>query len=311
MDERAQAALDALLSAKNLRDVCPETVRRVFMELLPRYRKPKDAEKAARTHLHQITGAFMTADAQEKARALLSRWNEGDESALAAALSLHASTRERLPGADEWMRRVSPFLGADARVLDLACGLNPILLGSMGVTNALGMDIHLGCVRLVNETARARRRAYARASLRPAERDSRGGSRRGASDEAPARAGSPENRPRRRAARKPPRPQAGRDLPHPHPRRPRRGHGKALRRLVRAHPPRYPHHPRPIYGVGRAGVSGGADVKPLLPARTLGGRGVGMEKHYADWFERILPDTLSVRDRFTVSDELVYLVERT
>ncbi|HCC6089274.1 TPA: 16S rRNA (guanine(1405)-N(7))-methyltransferase RmtF, partial [Klebsiella pneumoniae] len=28
-------------------------------------------------------------------------------------------------------------------------------------------------------------------------------------------------------------------------------------------------------------------------------------------FERILPDTLSVRDRFTVSDELVYLVERT
>ena len=36
-----------------------------------------------------------------------------------------------------------------------------------------------------------------------------------------------------------------------------------------------------------------------------------MEKHYTDWFERILPDTLSVRDRFTVSDELVYLVERT
>ena len=61
MDERAQAALDALLSAKNLRDVCPETVRRV--------------------HLHQITGAFMTADAQEKARALLARWNEGDEAA--------------------------------------------------------------------------------------------------------------------------------------------------------------------------------------------------------------------------------------
>ena len=81
MDERAQAALDALLSAKNLRDVCPETVWRVFMELLPRYRKPKDAEKAARTHLHQITGAFMTADAQEKARALLSRWNESDEAA--------------------------------------------------------------------------------------------------------------------------------------------------------------------------------------------------------------------------------------
>ncbi|WP_265350082.1 hypothetical protein [Klebsiella pneumoniae] len=53
-----------------------------------------------RTHLHQITGAFMTADAQKR-RGHCLRWNEGDESALAAALSLHASTRERLPGADE------------------------------------------------------------------------------------------------------------------------------------------------------------------------------------------------------------------
>ncbi len=36
-----------------------------------------------------------------------------------------------------------------------------------------------------------------------------------------------------------------------------------------------------------------------------------MEKHYADWFERILPDTLTIRDRFTESDELVYPEERT
>ena len=259
MDERAQAALDALLSAKNLRDVCPETVRRVFMELLPRYRKPKDAEKAARTHLHQITGAFMTADAQEKARALLARWNEGDESALAAALSLHASTRERLPGADEWMRRVSPFLGADARVLDLACGLNPILLGSMGVTNALGMDIHLGCVRLVNETARARgwhtrARACDLLSEIPAEE----------ADAALLMKLLPVLEAQKT--------------------------GRAAELLASLRAPR---------------------LVITFPTRTLGGRGVGMEKHYADWFERVLPDTLTIRDRFTVSDELVYLVERT
>nr|WP_275354041.1 hypothetical protein [Klebsiella pneumoniae] len=49
--------------------------------------------------------------------------------------------------------------------------------------------------------------------------------------------------------------------------------------------------------------------RPSPPAPRRPRRGHG--KHYADWFERILPDTLSVRDRFTVSDELVYLVERT
>ncbi|RYI64408.1 Rmt family 16S rRNA (guanine(1405)-N(7))-methyltransferase [Klebsiella pneumoniae] len=259
MDERAQAALDALLSAKNLRDVCPETVRRVFMELLPRYRKPKDAEKAARTHLHQITGAFMTADAQKKARALLARWNEGDESALAAALSLHASTRERLPGADEWMRRVSPFLGADARVLDLACGLNPTPTGLHGRDERAGHGHSSGLRATCERNGAGARLAYARASLRPAERDSRGGSR---------RALLMKLLPVLEAQKT----------------------GRAAELLASLRAPR---------------------LVVTFPTRTLGGRGVGMEKHYADWFERILPDTLSVRDRFTVSDELVYLVERT
>ncbi len=258
MDERARAALDVLLSAKSVRDVCPETVRRVFMELLPRYKKVKDAEKAARTRLHQITGAFMTVDAQEKARSLLARWNEGDESALAAALSLHASTRERLPGAAEWMRRVSPFLGEKARVLDLACGLNPILLGSMGVTNVLGVDIHLGCVRLVNETAQAhgwntRARACDLLSEIPGE-------------EADA---------------------------------------ALLMKLL------------PVLEAQKTGraaeLLSGLRAPRLVvtfPTRTLGGRGVGMERHYAEWFARILPASLSIREAFTAADELIYLVER-
>lgn len=258
MDERAQATLDALLSAKNLRDVCPETVRRVYLELLPRYKKPKDAEKAARTHLHQITGAFMTADAQEKARALLARWSEGDESALAAALSLHASTRERLPGAAEWLRRVSPFLGENARVLDLACGLNPILLGSMGVTNVLGMDIHLGCVRLVNEVSQARgwytrARACDLLSEIPAEE----------ADVALLMKLLPVLETQKT--------------------------GRAAELLSGLRAPR---------------------MVVTFPTRTLGGRGVGMEKHYTEWFERVLPAPLAIRERFTVADELVYLVER-
>ncbi|WP_227538623.1 Rmt family 16S rRNA (guanine(1405)-N(7))-methyltransferase [Klebsiella pneumoniae] len=257
MDERAQAALDALLSAKNLRDVCPETVRRVFMELLPRYRKPKDAEKAARTHLHQITGAFMTADAQKKARALLARWNEGDESALAAALSLHASTRERLPGADEWMRRVSPFLGADARARS-GLRAEPDPTGLHGRDERAGHGHSSGlratCERNGAGAAGIRARACDLLSEIPAEE----------ADAALLMKLLPVLEAQKT--------------------------GRAAELLASLRAPR---------------------LVVTFPTRTLGGRGVGMEKHYADWFERILPDTLSVRDRFTVSDELVYLVERT
>ena len=53
--------LDKLLRSRYYRDVCPDTVRRIWEDCLTRYRKPKEAEKAAREALHGITGAFMTA----------------------------------------------------------------------------------------------------------------------------------------------------------------------------------------------------------------------------------------------------------
>ena len=52
--------LDRLLRSKNYRDICPDTVRRVWAECEKRYKKAKDVDKAAREALHGISGAFMT-----------------------------------------------------------------------------------------------------------------------------------------------------------------------------------------------------------------------------------------------------------
>ena len=46
-----------------------------------------------------------------------------------------------------------------------------------------------------------------------------------------------------------------------------------------------------------------------FPTRTLGGRKVGMERHYSEWFESNLPAGHDIKARFVVSDELCYLVE--
>ena len=45
--------LDKLLQSKKYRDICPDTVRRVWSECARRYKKPKDAEKAAREILRE------------------------------------------------------------------------------------------------------------------------------------------------------------------------------------------------------------------------------------------------------------------
>ncbi|MBQ2433284.1 MAG: hypothetical protein II266_02550 [Clostridia bacterium] len=47
-----------------------------------------------------------------------------------------------------------------------------------------------------------------------------------------------------------------------------------------------------------------------FPTQTLGGKKVGMEKHYTEWFEKIIPENLTVIDRFVIGNELAYTLER-
>ena len=54
-------------------DVCPDTVARLSAQAAARFRSPKEADKAVKGALHQITGAFMTPDELKRARKLLAQ----------------------------------------------------------------------------------------------------------------------------------------------------------------------------------------------------------------------------------------------
>ncbi len=258
MDNRKQEALDAILTAKKYRDICPDTVRRAFDEQSARHKNIKDADKAARAHLHAITGAFISRDEISKAEKLIEKWLSGDESALKAALSMHASTRERAEIADELFRRVFSLTGKVDSIIDLACGLNPVYLGHIGLTNVYGTDIHTGCVRLINECAKAKGwQTHA--------------------DTHDLIASVPEGR---------------YDL-------------ALLMKLL------------PVMETQKTGAAkkllmgiNARFVMASFPTRTLGGRGVGMEKHYTEWFESLLDESVRVLDRFVIGNELVYVLEK-
>lgn len=153
MNEREQVVLSQLLASKKYGQICPDAVVRIFEQELARHRTTRDADKAARAHLHQISGAFLAGE-RRQAGACLQQYLAGDETALAGALRLHASTRERLQTADELYARVLRRIGTPGRVLDLACGLNPLYLGAKGIAVS-GYDIHGSLCALVNEWARA------------------------------------------------------------------------------------------------------------------------------------------------------------
>ena len=156
MDKRREEALEAILASKKYREVCPDTVRRVFAQKCAAYKSLREADKAARAALHQITGAFLSAEETARACALAEEYAAGRREALDEALLLHASTRERARAYPALFARAFAAAGGKpASALDLACGLDPIALGGLGVEKAFGVDIQGGAVRAVNEWARA------------------------------------------------------------------------------------------------------------------------------------------------------------
>ena len=249
-------ALQALLASPKYRGVYSGAVERIYSESLRRH-GPKGADKAARAELHRITGAFLSPRELKAGRALLERAKSGEGDVIAQALALHASSRERLPDMAALYDRALPALGNPRRVLDLACGLNPLFLGAMGLT-VRGIELQTDAARLVNDWAEA---------LRWDVRVEPGDLAEGAS------------------------------LPE--------ADATLLMKLL-------PLLEKQMVGGGWALLERVRSKKALVtfPTRTLSGRNVGMQTHYEASFEQNLPADWTVVDKFALSNELCYTLER-
>lgn len=256
MNEQLEARL---LGSKKYASVCPDTVRRVCVECAQRYKKPKDAEKAAREKLHGITGAFLTAaEAARCLSAIRTYAEERSDAALSAVLACHASTRERLPleRTDAIFDRLFAA-GTSGTLLDLACGIDPVYLAARGHA-VTGVDISGASVDLINGFA-ALTGMNAKGVLG--------------------------------------------DLLCPGAWEAER-HDMAL--LFKA----LPLIERQESGAGRALLERipARFIAVSFPTRTLGGRDVGMEAHYARMMEAMLPESRRIIDSFTEGNELFCLL---
>ena len=235
-------------------DVCPDTLDRLRQRAAQRCSSAKDADKAVKTALHQITGAFITPAELKRARKLMEMSDA--ETAVRETLALHASTRERLPHIDAFYDELLKGLRVGS-VLDLACGLNPLYLGLKGFV-VRGVDISGRCVNLVN--AWAEKLGW---DVRAECRDLLCGGTFEACDLALAMKLMPVLD--------------------------REEKGAAIRLLNRV--------PAPLIAV-------------TFPTATLGGRKIGMERHYADWFEPQLRGAFNIVRRDVLFGELVYIIGR-
>lgn len=145
-----EALFEKLAANKKYSDVCPDTIRRVITECEGRYKKAKDMEKAVREKLHGITSAFN--DIAENPAQLCEALADSEK--LESLLKQHASTRERLPltAMDALYTQIFAITGTPSKILDLACGLNPLyLLHRMnGTCSITGVDVSKSCVSMLD-----------------------------------------------------------------------------------------------------------------------------------------------------------------
>lgn len=158
---------EKVLSSKAGREVDPGVVRSAVRWALARH-GAKEAEKAAKTRLHQLYGSYVGEGWLKAARRVLDDLESGKADSRAAALklmALHGSTWERLAHIEECYGKIFESCGLPVSVLDVACGLNPIsfLLAGLPDVRLLAIDAGSDAVAVLNRFFTASGMANARA----------------------------------------------------------------------------------------------------------------------------------------------------
>lgn len=143
MDSNCDAVVaefvEEILATRKYRLICEDTVRDVIVEALPKYKRSKDAVKAARTKLHRIQAAYLGRNRLlERLDDVRAASQAGDQDALKSIcldlMTDHASTRERIPYLDRFYEPIFDITGLPHSVLDVASGVHPLAMPWMGLS---------------------------------------------------------------------------------------------------------------------------------------------------------------------------------
>lgn len=134
-----------------------ETIRDLILQEAPLCKNPKETEKSMREKLHQIMAPYLgDPDYESEEVKLREAAAVGEESVRQWALNLlsvHSSTRERLPVMEDFYSAIFSSTGKPETILDCACAFDPFSFFWMGLPKTVkyhAFDLHQPRVRLIN-----------------------------------------------------------------------------------------------------------------------------------------------------------------
>jgi len=149
----------AIQSAERYRSISPELVCKIARLELSKGRSFKEALKATRNKLHQVGGAYLVQaiDYAPWLKELSGLPHSLNDPAVKdfcrRMMSVHSSTRERLPFLEDFYARALSSLELVHSLLDLACGLNPLALPWLPLAEdaeIFACDIYTDLVEFLN-----------------------------------------------------------------------------------------------------------------------------------------------------------------
>lgn len=159
-----QEVISAVQKSSKYRCVVPGLVERLSRAEVLRHTKEKEAVKAVKNKLHQIAGAYFEKKPEygKMLQNIEKVTGPGEEerlkNVLGEAMRFHASSAERLPFLGDFYKEILRDIPKPGRVLDLACGLNPLARPWMGMpdsTEFLACDIFSDLNYFLNGVFRA------------------------------------------------------------------------------------------------------------------------------------------------------------
>lgn len=147
-DDMLEQLIVLVQAGASYRAISGDLIRQVGAQELAKGRTLKEAVKATRNKLHQVGGAFQEQIIDypfwKKELAVIPPAEKSPElrQFCTRMMTLHASTRERLPLLENFYITTLGRLGPIHSVMDLACGLNPLALPWMPLAEEA---VYYGC----------------------------------------------------------------------------------------------------------------------------------------------------------------------
>ena len=152
MEREAAELAEHIKASSKYAHISDETVQRILLAYLPRYKNQKEVLKAVKKQLHIIHGAFFPDRCHERALELIGDTRLADRELSLKLMELHPSTRERLPSLQAFYDLLSPHMRDAKTVLDIGCGFHPCAFPFMGLSGGVlyrAGDIDHGTVQVV------------------------------------------------------------------------------------------------------------------------------------------------------------------